>query len=78
MILLLETNFVMIYAPLLEAFGFDPLEANACGTPVITIAEGGIRETIINGSNGFFLGDDNPVIIGQAITKFLKHPELVD
>lgn len=68
----------MIYTPLLEPFGFAPLEANACGTPVIAIAEGGIRESIVHGSNGFLSGDDNPVVIGNSIKKLLKNPDIVD
>ena len=37
----------------LEPFGLAPLEANACGTPVVAVAQGGVRETIIDGQNGF-------------------------
>ena len=43
----------MVYAPRLEPFGLAPLEANACGLPVVAVAEGGVRETIIDGVNGF-------------------------
>ena len=45
----------MIYTPRLEPFGLAPLEANACGTSVIGIAEGGVRETITHGRNGFLI-----------------------
>src|SRR5215467_693734 len=40
---------MMAYAPRLEPFGMAPLEANACGLPVVAVAEGGIRETIVDG-----------------------------
>lgn len=36
----------LLYAPRLEPFGFAPLEAGSCGTPVIAVAEGGVRETV--------------------------------
>ncbi len=49
---------LMICTPRLEPFGLAPLEANACGAPVVAIAEGGIREAITDGVNGL-LGDDS-------------------
>src|SRR5262249_56068590 len=36
---------MMVYAPRLEPFGMAPLEGNACGLPVVAVAEGGIRPT---------------------------------
>lgn len=68
---------VMIYTPQLEPFGMAPLEANACGTPVVAIAEGGVRETIIPGINGFLVNDDNPQELGDSIIRLLDNPELV-
>src|SRR5438046_6824884 len=49
----LQQSFAMIYTPRLEPFGYAPLEANLCGLPVVGIAEGGVRETIIDVVNGF-------------------------
>jgi glycosyltransferase involved in cell wall biosynthesis len=48
----------MIYAPRLEPFGYAPLEANACATPVVAVAEGGVRETVIDGVNGLLVEPD--------------------
>jgi glycosyltransferase involved in cell wall biosynthesis len=36
-----------------------PIEAFACGTPVIALSEGGYRETVIDGRNGFLLGNSS-------------------
>lgn len=68
---------VMLYTSILEPFGFAPLEANACETPVVAIAEGGVRETIQDGMNGFLIYDDDPVAIGKAILRFLENKELL-
>src|SRR5262245_13950266 len=45
----LNRGALMAYAPRLEPFGLAPLEANACGLPVVAVAEGGVRETIVDG-----------------------------
>jgi glycosyltransferase involved in cell wall biosynthesis len=50
---------VMAYAPRLEPFGYPPLEAAACGLPVVARAEGGVRETVIGGETGLLVDDDN-------------------
>jgi glycosyltransferase involved in cell wall biosynthesis len=49
---ILSRAAVMLYTPVLEPFGLAPLEANACGTYVVAIAEGGVRESILDGTNG--------------------------
>lgn len=67
---------VFLYTPRLEPFGFTPLEANACETPVVTIAEGGIRETIRDGYNGIVVGDEDAHALGQAVARILANPEL--
>jgi glycosyltransferase involved in cell wall biosynthesis len=60
-----------LYFPHLEPFGLAPLEANALGTAVISINEGGIKETIVNGVNGFVVSYFDPVQIAKLITKFV-------
>ncbi|MCW3036927.1 MAG: glycosyltransferase [Actinobacteria bacterium] len=49
---------VLAYAPRLEPFGFAPLEAGACGLPVVAKAEGGVRETVVQGETGFLVDED--------------------
>jgi len=70
---LLNQATVMAYAPRLEPFGYAPLEANACGTPVIAVAEGGIRETVTDGLNGYLV-DADPRAMAAAIEHVLKNP----
>ena len=66
----------MLYAPLLEPFGLAPLEANACGVPVIAVAEGGVRETIIDGITGLLVQND-PASMAEAIQRLIDSPDLV-
>jgi glycosyltransferase involved in cell wall biosynthesis len=62
---------VMLYTSRLEPFGFAPLEANACGVPVVAIAEGGVRETIEHGHNGLLVPDEDPGKLASALTTLL-------
>lgn len=66
----------MVYMSRLEPYGLAPLEANACGTPVVAIAEGGVRETIVDGVNGILVQWDDPQAIGTAISRLLDNPDL--
>jgi glycosyltransferase involved in cell wall biosynthesis len=63
-----------VYAPVLEPFGFVPLESMACGTPVVGVAEGGVRETIRHGETGLLVERD-PKSFGDALGGFLQDPE---
>jgi glycosyltransferase involved in cell wall biosynthesis len=65
----------MLYAPRLEPFGFAPLEANACGLPVVAVAEGGVRETIIDGVNGLLV-QHQPQIMAQAVQRLADDKHL--
>jgi len=65
----------MVYAPRLEPFGLAPLEANACGLPVIAVAEGGVREAIIDGVNGLLVQHD-PQMMAHAIQRLAQDKDL--
>lgn len=65
----------MIYTPRLEPFGLAPLEANACGTYVIGIAEGGVRETITHGRNGFLIDGVDDKTFSAYAEPLLKDKE---
>lgn len=71
---ILNTASVMIYTSSLEPFGFAPLEANACGVPVVAIAEGGVRESIVDELNGVLVPERDPVLLGRALSRFLDEP----
>jgi glycosyltransferase involved in cell wall biosynthesis len=44
---------LFLFAPYNEPFGLVVLEAMSCGLPVVGVNEGGLRETIIDGKNGW-------------------------
>lgn len=70
---LLNRATIMLYTSRLEPFGFAPLEANACGVPVVAVAEGGVRETIRDGVNGLLVESDEAKI-GAALASLLSDP----
>ena len=71
---ILNRAAMMVYAPRLEPFGFAPLEGNACGLPVVAVAEGGVRETVVHGVNGLLVEHD-PRAVAAAIRQLLDHPD---
>lgn len=73
---LLSRATAMLYTSRLEPFGLAPLEANACGTVVVGIAEGGVKESICDGVNGFLVPDDDPVALGGHLRALIESPAL--
>jgi len=56
-----------------EPFGLKALESMACGTPVLAVAEGGYRESVIHGQTGWLLPRD-PGLFAAKICELLDHP----
>ena len=50
-----------------EDFGIVPLEAHACGRPVVALARGGALETIKSGETGFFFPEQTEAALLTAI-----------
>ncbi|MCK0196474.1 glycosyltransferase family 4 protein [Ancylobacter sp. 6x-1] len=57
-----------------EDFGIAPLEAQACGTPVIAFARGGASETVIDGVTGVYFHEQTPEAICDAVARFEELP----
>jgi glycosyltransferase involved in cell wall biosynthesis len=53
-----------------EDFGITPVEAQACGTPVIAFGKGGSLETVLDGVTGVFFGEQSVVAILEALDRF--------
>jgi len=64
---------VCIQASLEEGLGFSPLEALACGTPVIASAVGGLLETIVDGKTGWTYPRGNARRLASAIREALTN-----
>ncbi len=60
--------------PGIEDFGITPLEAMACGTPVIAFGAGGALETIEDGKTGVFFYEQTAASLQKAIERFEAEP----
>ena len=50
-----------------EDFGIVPVEAQACGAPVVAFREGGALETVIQGETGVFFDEQSALSLKQAV-----------
>jgi glycosyltransferase involved in cell wall biosynthesis len=57
----------LVFTPPNEDFGIVPLEAMACGTPVIARGAGGPRETVVHGTTGWLLPNDQTAFAAQML-----------
>lgn len=57
-----------------EDFGLAPVEAMACGTPVVALGRGGALETVVDGVTGVLYGDDEPEALAAAVVRLRDDP----
>ena len=55
-----------------EDFGITPVEAMACGRPVICYGKGGVLDTVIDGKTGVYFEEQTVESLKKAILKFEK------
>ena len=53
-----------------EDFGIVPLEAMACGRPVIAYKAGGAKETVVEGKTGLFFEEQTPEALSEVVQGF--------
>jgi glycosyltransferase involved in cell wall biosynthesis len=57
----------VVLMPGIEDFGMVPVEAMACGRPVIALAEGGATESVAHGTTGLLVNDPSAAAFAAAI-----------
>ena len=68
---------LFVTTPWYEPFGITPVEAMACGTPVIGSNVGGIKFTVRDGENGYLVPPGNPDAIAERIAHLYRNPKLL-
>jgi D-inositol-3-phosphate glycosyltransferase len=69
---------LFITTPWYEPFGITPLEAMACGTPVIGANVGGIKYSIKENETGLLVNPHNPIELAGAVSDLLNAPGRLD
>ncbi len=68
---------IFITTPWYEPFGITPLEAMACGTPVIGANVGGIKYSVQDGKTGFLVPPNNPHALAKKIELLISDKQLM-
>lgn len=68
---------VFVTTPWYEPFGITPVEAAACGTPVVGAAVGGIKTTVVNAETGYLVPPRDPDAIADRLARLFHHPDLI-
>ena len=58
-----------------ESFGLVALEAQACGTPVVATAVGGLRTAVADGISGVLVDGHDPKAWSSVIARLLQEPQ---
>ncbi|WP_433158470.1 glycosyltransferase [Kribbella sp. CA-247076] len=71
---LLRSADVVACTPWYEPFGIVPLEAMACGRPVVASAVGGLLDTVIDGVTGMHVPPRDPARLAVVLRELLADP----
>jgi glycosyltransferase involved in cell wall biosynthesis len=64
----------MLAFPAIEDFGMIPIEAQACGAPVVGMASGGTLETVRHGDTGLLVDEQTPAAFAVAMRQIANEP----
>jgi D-inositol-3-phosphate glycosyltransferase len=68
---------IFVSTPWYEPFGITPLEAMACGTPVLGSNVGGIKFSVRDGETGYLVPPNDPDALAERIAHLYRHPKLL-
>jgi len=71
---ILRSVTAVVCAPWYEPFGITPLEAMACGVPVVAAAVGGLTDSVVDGVTGIHVRPRDPAAIALALGRLLDDP----
>jgi D-inositol-3-phosphate glycosyltransferase len=71
---LIRSADAVLCLPWYEPFGIVPLEAMACGVPVIASAVGGLLDTVVDGVTGLHVSPRDPARAAEAVRRLLVDP----
>ncbi|MEU7168074.1 glycosyltransferase [Streptomyces morookaense] len=72
---LIRSSDIVLCTPVYEPFGIVPLEAMACGVPVVATDVGGHRDTVAHGETGLLVEPGRPELLADAVRDLLDAPE---
>src|SRR4051794_33220196 len=67
---------VFVTTPWYEPFGITPVEAMACGTPVVGADVGGIRFSVLDGETGYLVPPRDPDAAADRVARIVADPAL--
>ncbi len=73
---LMRSADVVVCTPWYEPFGMVPLEAMACGRPVVASAVGGLVDTVVDGVTGWLVPPRDPRQLADALNALVTDAEL--
>ncbi|MEV6909120.1 glycosyltransferase [Amycolatopsis sp. NPDC051071] len=73
---LMRSADAVVCTPWYEPFGIVPLEAMACGVPVVAAAVGGLTDTVVDGATGLLVPPQNPKGLATALRRLLEDASL--
>jgi D-inositol-3-phosphate glycosyltransferase len=69
---------IFVTTPWYEPFGMTPIEAMACGTPVVGSNVGGIKFSVLDGKTGYLVPPNDPDALAERLAHLYRRPRLLE